>query len=1302
MDASVLVVAIASLVYVASLALMNMPLKELKVWGRSALMHSITGIALFSIIPALIFVRDLIAPYVEPYIGVDISVGPETALAHVKQYQSMIMEWINAINLSALAIGAMQAILMLALTPLLITGVGVLFATIASYLFSSVFGGLIFAQKFFSALYLFSEIIKVFISLVPVVGPGMFTIGLILFATPFARKLGKTLIVLGAALTLILPPVVVATLPGPEEAEEELRKTREIQAYSIALGKVREINTGVKINIFDRNGTIQHIHGGREKHESRMVKYPYFKLEMQGREGAPPLLIDCSTLPPGVSCEMVAKAVLEMLEQPESGFINSDQEKIEEGYRTTLTTVEMAGVGKRAGIFKPDTWLLGLWMYMQGDTGKRDEPVRIVGKQIKTDIPENKKLECNDITCWWEENDIYEEWKARWEKFWNEAPSKKLYLENAVQEGEKTSLIWFTKRPVGSDQPLNVFVVYPGVQSLDCRIVGSHQEGNETKYRYGVFVKVSPAPITYFTYLEGAEYSVESDMPIDIREVNASELVGRVVKGAEPLNLKPSIPGYGDNPPPDLEASPPAHYMLVYFKGGEFQMGEGDSCEEAYKQYLEEMVNDLMLEDNSTNPYVDNYRECYEDETSKIEQYLNSTNNESGNFTGTEIIPEPDETNSTSTQIGLPPCVESGAVMPISVTVEFNLIEESPIAPWKPNVEWEKFEMDEEYMKEMASGGYVSEEAIESMTKIDVKTHREEWNKYPTFRLGLYRDGPVHYGQRLVVDKLMEYKTMNWEKSPIAKMVYETFKNVAAKAKMSVPGGGVPIPTIDVLVSGDKGITLIDALAKLLGHTVALAFALLVFMVAVDTISGMIGGQSAMKTVMASPIAALYKAFYHGGTFASAGRRASKVSIAEYIVGKKREREMLKSAHKERERNILKWKEAQERRIASMRFYRRPIERIRSRIGEKLLDMRDRFEDKGIAGKVGSFVLDELSKKHALATYGYLLRTEPSIASRHLDQARYVSQMRPTAMTPEKWAQGMAQMIKTAPTRLEKIALIDKIARDTSMGRNILIKDAFGGLAEEVSWLTGGRINIPISREIKAPAAFAIATENASKPLLDELGGSRPDIPHATTTSFGIGLVTRGLEHVEVPYIHRGQDPYTTFREIHESISFYDTYSRPLSPEEKTELSQTLTNIHIDQPRLDDEMTGGKHVEVAVRPPDSRLEPFWIDSEKLDSLPSILRDNVVAARVVEDRYEAGETHEGMLYKGHDYGPQLPEDVQKAFPWASGDAIDRLGLEGYSVGSIPGWWETGGEQSSSPTGETEPKLDKSKTGGWWNE
>jgi hypothetical protein len=430
------------------------------------------------------------------------------------------------------------------------------------------------------------------------------------------------------------------------------------------------------------------------------------------------------------------------------------------------------------------------------------------------------------------------------------------------------------------------------------------------------------------------------------------------------------------------------------------------------------------------------------------------------------------------------------------------------------------------------------------------------------------------------------------------------------------------------------------------------------------------------------------------------------VSIAGYILGKKREREMLKSAQEQRKRDLMNWKEGQERRLAAMKPHRRAVERVRSTVGEKLLDVGERFEERGgILGGVGSYITGELAKKHALATHGYLLRTDPSYASRYLDQARYVSQMRFVAMTPEKWAEGIAHMIKTAPTKLEKIALIDKIARDTSMGRNILIKDAFGGLAEEVSWLTGGRIKLPISREIKAPAAFAIAAENASSPLVNGLGGRRPDVPHVTPANFGIGLVTRGLEHLEVPYIHK-REPYTTFGEIYESISFYDTYSRPLSPEEKTVLSKTLANIYIEQPRLDGELVNQKLVDVAVNPPtwvDSRiLEPYWIETQSHDveSLPSIIRDNIVLTRTSNESYEPGETHEGILYKSHDYGPQLSGDVQEAFPWASGDAIDRLSVDGYRIGEVSRWWETGEKETSSPT--SEPKPDKSKIGGWWNE
>jgi hypothetical protein len=49
--------------------------------------------------------------------------------------------------------------------------------------------------------------------------------------SPFGRRLGKTLIVFGAALALVLPPAIVAALPSPGEAEAEIQKTREIQAY---------------------------------------------------------------------------------------------------------------------------------------------------------------------------------------------------------------------------------------------------------------------------------------------------------------------------------------------------------------------------------------------------------------------------------------------------------------------------------------------------------------------------------------------------------------------------------------------------------------------------------------------------------------------------------------------------------------------------------------------------------------------------------------------------------------------------------------------------------------------------------------------------------------------------------------------------------------------------------------------------------------------------------------------------------------------------------------------------------------
>jgi hypothetical protein len=1317
MDTSLLILSIAAAVYAAALALMSLPFREFKAWGHAAFMHSITSIGLLAIIPTLVAVRSLIAPYVQPYIGVDISAGPETALAHVTQYRSMVFEWINAVNLSAEALGAIQGVMMMALTPLLLSGVGVLFASIASYLFSAVFGLLIFAQRFLSLLYLFSEVVRVFMALAPILGPGMFTAGLILYAVPFGRRLGKTLIVFGAALTLVLPPAIVAALPSPAEAEAEIQKTREIQAYSIALDNIRRINAATKINVYDRNGTIIHVDrpGGaswevveengtiRLKsnrggfHESRMVNYPYFKLKLKEPEKAPPLFINCSALPPSVSCEQVAQAALEMLKQPESGFINSGQEKIEDGYRMMLTMPELAGPGKRAGVYEPDIWLLGLRMHVQGDSGRRGDTVKIIGYEVE--YPGSSQQGSGGSEKWWENGDVYKEWKHKWEDFWDDVPLKKLYLENAVQEGGNTSLIWFTQTPVGSDAPLNVFVVDAPAKEVVCRVIGTEtiQVGNETitRHKYGVFYGVkSDTPVTYFAYLDGAKYEVRSDWPdIRVRELNGSELsrLKGVVKAVESLRLKPTIPAAENSTPPDLEAAPPAHYMEVYVPAGEYLGGEGYTCEEAYANFLKSQVKSLMIEDlvygNNTPGYPSDrsIRECYRELLGQYEGYINSTNNEAGNYTGPELIMEPDKLNSTQTLINdRISCSPLGDVK-LTVTVEFILLEESPYAPYKPDVKWDKFDMDERYAEELASGKYVSEN---SLPGVNVETHREEWARYPTFRLGLYRDSPIHYGQRILVQKLLEYRDESSRPSPIAALVYNTFRKAVEEARSRIPGGGVVIPAATILVTDKGGVTILDALASLLGNTAALAFALIVFAIAADAVSGMIGGESAVKATMASPMSSLLTAFYKGGSIASAIRGGSRVNIAGYVAARRQEGQMLRAADEERKRNPARFKEMARARIRALKNDT-VSERVKAVISERLLSLKDRIDSRRgalrIVGKPVSLALGQLSKGYLLDTHRYMLRSDPAYAMRHLDQARLVSQMRPAAMRPGEWARGMGHMIKAAPSRLEKLALIERVIRDPRIGRNLII-----------AWGKG------VDGRVRAPAAFAIAAQ-ASKPPVDGLGGRRPEIPHATPMSFGVGLVTWGADRVETPYIHGHKDPYMTFADIHRSIEHYESYSRPLTNDEKAELAMTLLNIHVKQD-LGGELSSPPIKVAEVDPSwiDVRLERFWIETDNVGGLPPTIHDNIVKVEEARERLGPEESYEIAFLKGYDYGPQLPRDIREAFPWASGDAIDRLAADGHNIGQVLShWWEAGATSphvSNSPAAEPSPSMEAASR--WW--
>jgi len=279
----------------------------------------------------------------------------------------------------------------------------------------------------------------------------------------------------------------------------------------------------------------------------------------------------------------------------------------------------------------------------------------------------------------------------------------------------------------------------------------------------------------------------------------------------------------------------------------------------------------------------------------------------------------------------------------------------------------------------------------------------------------------------------------------------------------------------------------------------------------------------------------------------------------------------------------------------------------------------------------------------------------------------------------------MARMIRDAKG-LEKIALIDRIARDTHTGRSLFI-----------AWGRG-----PDGR-VSAPAAFSIAAQ-ASKPLTDELGGRRPDIPYATPMSFSVGLITRGLDGAEIPYVHQHpDDPSRTIDEARQAIGFYEDYSRPLSLEERFEALKALTDAYVDRPAPQDEVAvKGAFHEVTVdasdvlRHLDSRLAgPVNIHlerSEDVDKLPQPLPDNVVCIRSGEERFRPEEIHESVMGR-----PELPPDVRESFWWLSSDAADRAATDANGLEA-----RGAGADSASPPGGAGPQHDAHSIKRWWEE
>jgi len=351
--------AIASFIYAIGLAIRFLPLRHLRFWGWGLMKHALVTSAVISSLA-------LVKYWASQFVDFPLTATYDDALAAAEGFSSVAHGWVLAISYAGIALGSTQAVISLALTPAMISGVGVLFASIASYLFSAIFGSLLFMQKCLSGILMFAEGLKTLLACCQVVAPALFAAGCILFAIPTTKRLGITFIVFGAALTLALPTAIVSALSqfSPKEAAEKIEETKEVQAYSIASKAVGDLHGGLRLKVLDRNGTIiKEDELGvitSEYHESNPLMYPYFRFVL---ESPPPLnLTDiCGRLPEGVSCEEVEEQIVKALNASEAGFMDTNAsyyDSYREGYRMTLTN----------GTYSPHIWIIGMWMRLHNQT----------------------------------------------------------------------------------------------------------------------------------------------------------------------------------------------------------------------------------------------------------------------------------------------------------------------------------------------------------------------------------------------------------------------------------------------------------------------------------------------------------------------------------------------------------------------------------------------------------------------------------------------------------------------------------------------------------------------------------------------------------------------------------------------------------------------------------------------------------------------------------------------------------------------------------------------------------------------
>jgi len=1208
-----LALGIAALVYGAGLALFRLPLLRVRRWGWTLMMHSWSGVVVVVLVGSLATLKGIMANYVSDIgFGWALAATFDDAIESAKAVRDMAFAWTNAVNYAAVALGALMSFLMLALLPTWVTGVGVLLSAIASYVVSAVFGALLFMQKLLAGVILFMEGVVAFVGLMSVLAPAMFVAGLVLFMVPFARRVGKTFMVMGAVLTLALPVAIVAASPPPGYAERRIMEAADVMAVSAASKAVADETGGLRYTVYDR--------------ENDTIWYPFLLAEPLGEPDVDRAKV-CRNIPRGanITCDQLVEMVKEVLKTPEKAILDTGgggyYNAYDEGYRMTMTN----------NTFSRRVWFLNMWMVLYDNSSKDLEVFAV------PDEPDRQVMECTSGGGYYDDGswhlghggglrnaceDIYQMWRDRWEAFWR---STNLYNETSlwmVAENRNSTFVWFTEQPWGTPkEDLNKYEVKVEKKREsrweECDLWIDDDNDPETpevcgRKKYYTQAYYHGNKSVYFVYLNMSDTEVCWTYIINGNQVRHCE----TRKGAPDWSYRVyDFHGPKEKYPPNqIEIRNETHRHNATIGGYvcDFTNREG-----VFDSHFEEIKQEGFIEDYGPYTLEQGIQAVDRNEPLTLDAPTEEK----------KVVVEVEVICRAWSYAGYP-------ILPSMLTYEFRVdFTASDSMPYLPPVEWEKFDEDERYMGELARGAYVPDTISAGGVSIRVNNMRQEWDRYQNFRQGLYRDGPSQEATRRVNAKLLEYKERSWETNatilnsniPLAKSVSNLLYEQAYGA---YAGSRIMIPSHMLLVTDAGAVGILKPLADLIGQSFAIGFAIGLVALVIDTFQAFVGGQSIMMGFLMSKVGNISMAARFFSQYMSAVHRMAGANIIGRVIARRMENQMLRAALEQRRLDRKQWEKlAESRKNAPLRV--RMMERAlgRERV-EKMLDSRNPLEravarayamsvvseglrDPGFKASVEKLMALEVMEKKGLLSRLDSDRLSPSAARKFLKAfdpsvnpevkagtekvVRGLSQGGSARMTPEQWAEGFAAMMRNPDlTRWEKVALADTLAR--SNAGEAIVKSAlaapFGhavkALGEEVAQ-AGARLESEkltsfgtflesfgrgFDGHIKAPAAFQIG---AAEPWAEK--GVGATVPQGYVPDFQVDWKT--FTNTPAEAVVRRHEAGGDVSDVANAVSFVEKFG---SSE--------------DYAKAVDDRNLQHWMEIAANPDPARYNPVQVESPK--------------------------------------------------------------------------------------------------------